>query len=51
MKNKKHNKLVNDYEGQKAEHLEKLASQMLKNDEKMQRLKEKKINMNFLKLF
>ena len=51
MKNKKHNKLVKDYEGQKAEHLEKLASQMLKNDEKMQRLKETKINMNFLKLF
>ena len=51
MKNKKHNKLVKDYEGQKTQHLEKLASQILKNDEKMQRLKEKKINMNFLKLF
>jgi hypothetical protein len=51
MKNKKHNKLVKDYEGQKAQHLEKLTTQMLKNDEKMQRLKEKKINMNFLKLF
>jgi hypothetical protein len=51
VKNKKHNKLVKDYEGQKAQHLEKLASQMLKNDEKMQRLKEKKITMNFLKLF
>ena len=50
-KSKKHDKLVKDYDHQKSEHLDKLATQMLKNDEKMQRLKEKKINMNFLKLF
>jgi hypothetical protein len=50
-KHKKHDKLVKDYEAQKAIHLEKLASQILKNDEKMQKLKEKNINTNFLKLF
>jgi hypothetical protein len=51
MKHKKHNKLVKDYEAQKAQHLEKLATQMLKNDEKMQQLKDKPINPDFLKLF
>jgi hypothetical protein len=50
-KNKKHEELLRDYEAQKARHLEKLASQILKNDEKMQKLKEKKINKNFLKHF
>jgi hypothetical protein len=50
-KNKKHDRLVKDYDRQKSEHLDKLASKMLKNDEKMQKLKEKKINNNFLKLF
>lgn len=50
-KHKKHNKLVKDYDRQKSEHLDKLASKMLKNDEKMQKLKEKHINTNFLKLF
>ena len=50
-KNKKHDRLVKDYDRQKSEHLDKLASRMLKNDEKMQKLKEKKINNNFLKLF
>jgi hypothetical protein len=50
-KHKKHDSLVKDYETQKAKHLEKLASQMLKQDEKMQKLKEKNINNDFLKLF
>jgi hypothetical protein len=50
-KSKKHEELLRDYEAQKARHLEKLASQILKNDEKMQKLKEKKINKNFLKHF
>lgn len=51
MKNKKHDKLVKDYDKQKSEHLDKLASKMLKNDEKMQKLKEKSINKNIFKLF
>ncbi len=51
MKNKKHNKIVKDYNIQKNVHLEKLASKMLKNDEKMNKLKDKKINPNYLNLF
>ena len=51
MKHKKHDKLVKDYEKQKSEHLDKLVTRMLKNDEKMQKLKEKNINPNFLNLF
>lgn len=51
MKHKKHDKLVKDYETQKAEHLEKLATKMLKDDERNQKLKEKTINNNFLNLF
>lgn len=50
-KHPKHDKLVKDYDKQKSEHLDRLASKMLKNDEKAQRLKEKQINPNFLKLF
>lgn len=50
-KNKNHDKLVKDYNIKKSEHLDKLATKMLKNDEKMQKLKDKKINTNFLNLF
>ena len=51
MKNKKHKKIVKDYDKQKANHLEKLASKMLKDDEKLQQLKGKNVNPNFLNLF
>jgi|TARA_B110000977_G_C10695173_1_gene345075 hypothetical protein len=51
IKNKKHSKIVNDYDKQKNKHLEKLATKMLKSDEVNQKLKEKKINPNFLDLF
>ena len=51
MKHKKHNKLIKDYDKQKSEHLEKLATKMIKNDERNQKLKEKNINTNFLNLF
>jgi len=51
MKHKKHDKLVKDYEAQKSEHLERLATQMLKHEERKQRLKEKKIDLKFLNLF
>ena len=50
-KNKNYDKLVKDYNKKKSEHLDKLATKMLKNDEKMQKLKDKKINTNFLNLF
>ena len=49
MKNKKHNKIVNDYDKIKSKHLEKLAKKMLDNDEKQQNLKKHKLKGNFLK--
>jgi hypothetical protein len=51
MKKKKHNKIVKDYDKQKERHLEKLASKILENDEKVNRLKGKNINPGFLNLF
>ena len=51
IKNKKHNKIVNDYDKQKEKHLEKLATKMLKNDEKSEKLKLKQIKGDFLKNF
>ena len=51
MKKKKHDSIVKDYNKQKGIHLEKLASKMLKNDEKMNKLKNKKINPDYLNLF
>ena len=43
MKKKKHNKLIKDYDEQKRRHVEKLASKMLENDEKINKLKGKNI--------
>ena len=40
-----------DYEGQKSATLEMLANKMLKHDEKMERLAEKRIPGDFLDLF
>ena len=51
LKKKKHDKIVKDFDTQKVKHVEKLATQMLKKDEQFQKLKEKKIDTNFLKLF
>jgi hypothetical protein len=51
MKKKKHNKIVKDYDKQKEKHLEKLATKILDNDEKLQRLKGKEIDPGFLNLF
>lgn len=51
IKRKKHNKLVNDYEKQKEKHLEKLATKMLENEEKANKLKDKKIKGDFLDKF
>ena len=49
MKNKKHNKIVNDYDKIKSKHLDKLAKKMLENDEKDQKLKKYKLKGDFLK--
>ena len=51
MKNKKHKKIVTDYDRQKNRHLEKLATKVLKDDENRSQLKAKNINTNFLDLF
>lgn len=51
MKSKKHTRVVKDYEKQKQQHLSKLANQMLKDDERNQRLKSKTIGTDFLNLF
>ena len=49
MKNKKHNKIVNDYDKIKSKHLDKLAKKMLDNNENDQKLKKYKLKGNFLK--
>jgi len=51
VKNKKHKKIVKDYDKQKERHLEKLATKMLENDERSSKLKGKNINPDFLNLF
>ena len=51
MKNKKHNKILNDYDKQKSKHLERLGTKMLDNDEKNRILKSKQMKGDFLDLF
>jgi len=51
MKNKKHNKLLKDYNKQKNKHLERLGTKMLENAEKFRILQDKKIEGKFLKNF
>lgn len=50
-KNKEHKDIIDNYDLIKSKHLERLATKMLANDEKMNKLKEKDINTNFLDLF
>ena len=49
--NDKHKKIRDNYKEIKSIHLEKLGSKILKNEEKFRKLKDKKINNNFLKHF
>ena len=51
MKTKKHEKITENYSEIKKQHLEKLANQILKNDEKLCKLKQYHINPNVLNLF
>lgn len=51
MKSKKHKRITRDYDKQKSKHMERLADQILKNDEKLQQLKGKEIDPGFLNLF
>jgi hypothetical protein len=50
-KNKKHDKIVNDFDNQKQKHLEKLATKMLEDQDKINKLKDKEIKTDFFKLF
>jgi hypothetical protein len=51
MKNNKHDKITGDYQKTKSKHLDKLATQMLENEEKFRKLGEKKTKGKFLDLF
>ncbi len=48
---KKHQRIVKDYEKQKEKHLERIATKLLKDDERNQKLKNKPIDPGFLNLF
>jgi len=48
---KKHSKIVNDFDKTKEKHLEKLATQILEREEKMNKLKSKLMKGNFLNKF
>ena len=48
---KKHHKIIKDYDKQKSKHLEKLTDKMLKQDEKAEQLKSKTMKGDFLKNF
>ena len=50
-KKKRHDSITKDYDSTKQKHLERLASKMLDEQEKMEKLKDKKINKDFLDLF
>ncbi len=43
--------IINDFDNQKTKHLEKLATKMLKDQDKLDQLKSKNINTDFLNLF
>ena len=51
MKNKKHEEITKNYAKAKNKHLENLANQMLKNDERLCRLKQHNIDPDVLNLF
>lgn len=51
MKNKKHDEITQEFEKAKRKHLENLGTRLLKQKEKEDKLKTKKIKTDFLKLF
>ena len=50
-KHTKYKKIAHDYEVQKQNHLEKLATSLLASQDKVVKFKSKVINKNFLDLF
>ena len=51
IKRKKHDRIVNDYDKIKSRHLEKLATKILKDEERRDNLRSKPIKGNFLDEF
>tara|TARA_R100000231_G_scaffold92869_1_gene69807 strand:+ start:451 stop:615 length:165 start_codon:yes stop_codon:yes gene_type:complete len=51
MKTLKHKELFSKYDLNKSKQLEKNATKMLKDDERNQKLREKKVSNNFFKIF
>lgn len=47
----KHRRIVSKYDQEKSKHLERLANQTLKNDEKAEKLRSKSISNKFWDLF
>jgi hypothetical protein len=47
----KHKYITNNYKAIKTKYLERLGTKMLKNEEKFNKLKEKKLSTNFLNIF
>jgi len=50
-KKKRHDAITKDFNKTKEKHLEKLATKMLEDQEKMNKLRDKNINTDFLDLF
>jgi len=50
-KNKKHDIIMNDFDAQKQNHLEKLVTKALEEQNKFSKLKKKNIKTDFFKLF
>ena len=50
-KNKKHQEIIDDYDGVKSKHLQKLADKMLKDDNKNKALRNKPLKKRFLNDF
>ena len=51
MKNTKHEKILENKEKEKRKHLERIATQMLKQDEQNEKMKSYKLKQNPLDLF
>ena len=50
-KSKRHRSITNDFELTKQKHLERLATKMLDKQDKIEKLRDKKIDKGFLDLF
>ncbi len=51
MKHKDHDRIINGFDEAKRRQLEKLATKLLKQDERARKLKDKKVERGFFKFF